>query len=85
MFNALSQMPESVRATVVGVPIGRRTEDSIMGEACLYDVDSRVAIVKNPTQPELRRLYAQAKLFCALCIGKGLSSPCWRRLWRTRL
>lgn len=71
MFKALSQMPESVRATVVGVPIGERTEDSIMGEARLYGVDSRVAIAKNPTQPELRRLYAQAKLFCAFTHREG--------------
>lgn len=71
MFKALSQMPESVRATVVGVPIGRRTEDSIMGEARLYGVDSRVSMVKNPTQLELRRLYAQAKLFCAFTHREG--------------
>ncbi len=71
MFKALSQMPESVCAMVVGVPIGRRTEDSIMGEARLYGVDSRVSMVKNPTQPELRRLYAQAKLFCAFTHSEG--------------
>ncbi|MDX1589793.1 MAG: glycosyltransferase [Oleiphilaceae bacterium] len=71
LFKALSQLPESVTATCVGVPWGGRTRESLLREAALYGVAHRVEVIENPPQEELRRYFKRAKLFCALSFREG--------------
>lgn len=71
LFKALSQLPESITATCVGVPWGGRTRESLLHEAAQYGVEGRVQVVENPPQEELRRYFKRAKLFCALSYREG--------------
>lgn len=71
LFKALKELPEDVRVTCVGVPLGSRTAESIRQEAVEYGVSDQVTIVEDPSQEELRRYFRRAKMFCAMSYREG--------------
>lgn len=71
LFKALKGLPKTVTAVCVGVPLGRRTADSIREEARDYGVLDRVEIVENPSQEDLRLYFQRAKVFCAMSYREG--------------
>ncbi|MGX1199785.1 glycosyltransferase [Marinobacter sp. MBR-105] len=71
LFKALKELPEDIRVTCVGVPLGSRTAESIRQEAAEYGVLGQVTIVEDPSQEELRRYFRRAKMFCAMSYREG--------------
>ncbi|MDF0752168.1 glycosyltransferase [Marinobacter sp. 71-i] len=71
LFKALKGLPKSVTAVCVGVPLGRRTAESIRLEAAEYGVSGRVKVVENPRQEDLRLYFQRAKVFCAMSYREG--------------
>lgn len=71
LFKALRALPKTVKATCVGVPLSKRTAESLRAEAEEYGVSERVRIVESPTQEELRQYFQRAKVFCALSYREG--------------
>lgn len=71
LFKALKDLPKSVSAVCVGVPLGTRNAESIRQEAIDYGVSDRVNIVENPSQEDLRLYFQRAKVFCAMSYREG--------------
>jgi len=71
MFKILEGLPDNIFLTCVGLPVGSRGIESLIMEAKRFGVRERVNIIENPTQENLRGLYAQAKVFCATSYIEG--------------
>lgn len=71
LFKALKELPDDIRVTCVGVPLGSRTAENIRQEAAEYGVSDQVTIVEDPSQEELRRYFRRAKMFCAMSYREG--------------
>src|SRR5215470_15916874 len=66
LFEALAELPASVSCVVAGRPLGARSADSLRREAALFGVLDRVVIIEDPDDATLERLFADARLLCAL-------------------
>ena len=71
LFEALSELPASVSCVVAGRPLGARSADSLRREAAAFGVLDRVVIIEDPDDATLERLFADARLFCALSHKEG--------------
>jgi glycosyltransferase involved in cell wall biosynthesis len=71
LFKALQGLPASVRAVCVGVPMGKRTSQTIRQETEDYGVADRVDIIEDPSQKDLRLYFQRARVFCALSYREG--------------
>ena len=71
LFELMKELPQSVRCTVAGVAMGRRTRESVLSEARLFGVDGRVSVIEGASDSELRELLGRARLFCAMSIKEG--------------
>jgi glycosyltransferase involved in cell wall biosynthesis len=71
LFEALRDMPPSLRVVVAGVPLAGRSAQSLLREAKLFGVEKRIRIVEKPTDDELRALLRNARLFCAMTHKEG--------------
>lgn len=71
LFEALRDMPQSVKVVLAGVPIGERTIHSVRREADAFGVGGRIDFRERPTDDEVAQLLASAKVFCALSHKEG--------------
>ena len=71
LFEALRELPPSVSCVVAGRPLGSRTVQSLRREADAFGVLGRVEIIEDPDDETLERLFADARLFCALSHREG--------------
>lgn len=69
-FEAVAELPPTVKAVIVGLSIGARTKDTIAEEANLFGVRDRVEILDNVSE-HVPTMMARAKLFCALSHREG--------------
>jgi len=71
LFKAIAEMPSNAKATIVGVPLGGGTLESIRTQARLFGVEDRITLIENPEQKRLRMLFATSGLFCAFSQREG--------------
>ena len=71
LFELMKELPQSVRCTVAGVSMGRRTRESVLSEARLFGVGGRVSVIEGASDAELRELLGRSRLFCAMSIKEG--------------
>jgi glycosyltransferase involved in cell wall biosynthesis len=71
LFQALSELPPSISCAIAGRPLGRRTAESLRREAAAFGVLNRVEVIEDPDDGRLERLFAEARLFCALSHREG--------------
>lgn len=71
LFEALRDLPPSLRVVVAGVPLSGRSAQSLMSEARLFGVEKRIRIVEKATDEELRSLLRSARMFCAMTHKEG--------------
>ena len=71
LFQALRELPPSVSCIITGRPLGSRTVEVIRREAAAFGVLNRIEILENPSDATLERIFADAKLFCALSHKEG--------------
>lgn len=71
LFEALQSMPAGLRTVIAGVPLGKRTKESLLDDARLFGVEKRVEIVERATDDELRDLLRRSRIFCATTHKEG--------------
>lgn len=71
LFEAIKDMPHSVKVVLAGVPIGQRTIQSVRAEADAFGVSERIEFRERPTDEEVASLLASARVFCALSHKEG--------------
>jgi glycosyltransferase involved in cell wall biosynthesis len=71
LFEALPRLPPTYRVVLIGGPRGGRDEHDVRREARAFGVEDRIEIVVDPSQEVIRRMLAEAKLFCALSHKEG--------------
>jgi glycosyltransferase involved in cell wall biosynthesis len=71
LFEALREMPVSLRVVVAGRPFGGRTAATLLAEADAFGVRERIEIRQDPSDREVAELLAAARIFCALSHREG--------------
>jgi glycosyltransferase involved in cell wall biosynthesis len=71
LFEAIPYLPPSITVALAGRPYGGRTAESLLRQADAFGVRDRIKIYENPTDEELARLLASARLLCALSHKEG--------------
>jgi glycosyltransferase involved in cell wall biosynthesis len=71
LFEALRDLPGSLRVVLAGRPFGGRTADSLLAEADAFGVRERIEIQEDPSDQEVAALLASARVFCALSHKEG--------------
>jgi glycosyltransferase involved in cell wall biosynthesis len=71
LFEALARMPAGLRIVIAGLPLGKRTKESLLHEARLFGVDERIEIIEGATDSCLRSLLRRSRIFCAMTYKEG--------------
>jgi len=71
LFEAMRDMPASLRVVLAGRPFGGRTAGTLLAEADAFGVRERIEIREDPSDREVAMLLASAKVFCALSQREG--------------
>jgi len=71
LFEALGDLPRNLKVCLAGVPIGNRTQKSLLREARAFGVDNRFQIFEGLNDEEIKQLLSRAKIFCALSHKEG--------------
>jgi glycosyltransferase involved in cell wall biosynthesis len=71
LFEAMRDLPPSLRVVLAGRPFGGRSADSLLAEADAFGVRERIEIHEDPSDQEVAMLLASAKVFCALSHREG--------------
>jgi glycosyltransferase involved in cell wall biosynthesis len=71
LFEAARSLPRSIRIVVAGRPCFGRTAASLLAEAEAFGAAEQIEIREDPSDSEVARLLASARLFCALSHKEG--------------
>jgi glycosyltransferase involved in cell wall biosynthesis len=71
LFEALPDLPQSLRVVLAGRPFGGRTAATLRAEADAFGVSERFEIREDPSDHEIAMLLASARVFCALSHREG--------------
>jgi glycosyltransferase involved in cell wall biosynthesis len=71
LFQAMSKMPNDVKACIIGVPTSDRKKENLIKEAKLFGIYDKVKIIERATNDELLSMLLRSKLFCALTYREG--------------
>jgi len=71
LFEALTDLPRDLKVCLAGVPIGRRTRESLIREAKAFGVEDRFRIFEGLNDEEVKKLLSRSKIFCALSHKEG--------------
>jgi glycosyltransferase involved in cell wall biosynthesis len=71
LFEAARDLPVSLRIVVAGRPCFGRTAESLLEEADAFGVRDRIELVEDPSDEEVARLLASARVFCGLSHKEG--------------
>jgi len=71
LFEALSDLPNTLRVTLAGIPWGGHTRGSLLEEAHLFGVDKQITIVEGASDQTIRDFLSRSKLFCGMSVKEG--------------
>jgi glycosyltransferase involved in cell wall biosynthesis len=71
LFEALSDLPNTLRVTLAGMPWGGHTRDSLLKEAHLFGVDKQITIVEGTSDQTIRDFLSRSRLLCAMSVKEG--------------
>ncbi len=62
MFEALRKLPRSRRILLMGVPLGGRTREHLLAEACAFGVQDRFELLVRPSRVEVMSILARGRV-----------------------
>lgn len=71
LFEALREMPADLQVIVAGLPLAKRTKQSLLSDARLFGVDDRIRVIEGAPDSELRSLLRRSRMFCAMTYKEG--------------
>lgn len=71
LFEAMSQIPKSVTAEVIGSPLDGRSLADLMREARCFGVQNRITFRENPPRDVVVSALARSRVFCAMSQAEG--------------
>jgi glycosyltransferase involved in cell wall biosynthesis len=71
LFDAVRELPASLKIVIAGRPCFNRTAASILAEADAFGVRDRIELKENPSDSEVVHLLASTRIFCALSHKEG--------------
>ncbi len=71
LFEALRELPKSLKVLLVGRPLKDRTSKDLLNEADIYGVRNRFELVEAPSDNEVRNYLCRAKLVLGLSGREG--------------
>lgn len=71
LFEALDELPATLKVVLAGRPWGGRTADTLRREARAFSSDARIQIIQDASDLEIATLLSRARLFCAMSYKEG--------------